>query len=193
MSTPTRPRILGLGGTTRVGSTSELALREALRVAADQGARAELITAAELLDLPMYDPEREGDSAAQRLLSAVRAADGLVIATPGYHGGISGLMKNALDHLQALMTDPEPYLHGKAVGCVVTAGGWQAGVSTLASLRATVHALRGWPTPLGVVVNSSTKPFGSDGAPVDSTVAGQLYTLGSQVTAFAGGREVLVS
>jgi NAD(P)H-dependent FMN reductase len=37
--------------------------------------------------------------AALRLLSALRRADGLIIATPTYHGGVSGLLKNALDYL----------------------------------------------------------------------------------------------
>ena len=36
------------------------------------------------------------------------------------------------------------------VACVATASGWQAAASTLRSPRDTVHALRGWPTPLGL-------------------------------------------
>lgn len=76
-------------------------------------------------------------------------------------------------------------MDGKAVGCIVTTLGWQAGVTTLTSLRSTVHALRGWPTPLGVVVNSSAKPFGPDGEALDPKVAGQLAGLGGQVASFA--------
>ncbi len=176
-------RVLGIGGTPRAGSSSEQALRETLRTVAALGITTEIITAQEL-DFPMYDPDGSPlCERAVRLLAAVRAADGLVIATPGYHGGTSGLLKNALDHLQELADDPVPYLDGKAVGCIVTASGWQAGVTTLTSLRSTVHALRGWPTPLGVVINSAMRPFGPDG--VEPKVAGQLTTLGSQVAAFA--------
>lgn len=182
------PTVLGIGGTLRAGSTSEQAMRLALGVAHDQGARTEVITASEL-EFPMYDPgNRALTDAALRFLDAVRRADSLVIATPGYHGGTSGLLKNALDHLQELAGDPEPYLHGKAVGCVVTTSGWQAGVTTLTSLRSTVHALRGWPTPLGVVINSSARPFGPDGAATDPKVAGQLAGLGGQVVSFAATR-----
>ena len=85
------------------------------------------------------------------MVEAVRAADGLIIASPGYHGSISGLVKNALDGLEDLRDDVRPYLDGRAVGLIVRADGPQAGDSTLAALRAIVHALRGWPTPLGVV------------------------------------------
>jgi FMN reductase len=168
-------RVLGIGGTLRVGSSSERALRQTLDAAAELGAETEIITARDL-DFPMYDPDGGplGESA-ERLLAAVRGADGIVIATPGYHGGTSGLLKNALDHLQELAADPAPYLHGKAVGCIVTAAGWQAGVTTLTSLRSTVHALRGWPTPLGVVINSV--------AP-DPHVADRLATLAQQVVQF---------
>ncbi|MFJ1758803.1 NADPH-dependent FMN reductase [Amycolatopsis sp. NPDC088138] len=177
-----RTRILGIGGTLRAGSTSERALRYALDAAAAHGADTELIVAADLT-FPMYDPDHPQPAGAAKLLEAVRRADGLVVSTPGYHGGTSGLLKNALDYLQELATDPAPYLHGKAVGCIVATSGWQAGVTTLTSLRSTVHALRGWPTPLGVVLNSSAKPFGPDGP--DAKVAQQLETVGRQVADFA--------
>jgi FMN reductase len=182
---PFTPTVLGIGGTLRPGSTSEKALHLALRAAREHGARTEILTAREL-ELPMYDPgHRPLTDAALRLLDAVRRADGLVVASPGYHGGTSGLLKNALDHLQELADDTVPYVDGRAVGCIVTTAGWQAGATTLTSLRSTVHALRGWPTPLGVVVNSSARPFGPDGEATDAKVAGQLAALGEQVASFA--------
>jgi FMN reductase len=185
--------VLGIGGTLRPGSSSEQALRIALSGAAERGAAAEILTARDL-HFPMYDPGNGPlDAAAERFINAVRRADGLIIATPGYHGGTSGLLKNALDYLQELAGDPTPYLDGKAVGCLVTASGWQAGGMTLSSLRATVHSLRGWPTPLGVVINSSDHPFGPDGSPADAKIAGQLTTLGMQVVSFARAQLAVAS
>jgi FMN reductase len=178
-----RPRVLGIGGTLRPHSTSELALRQALALAGQMGAETELITA-QSLELPMYDPVNVGHPDAQALIRAARSADRLIIATPGYHGNMSGLVKNALDYLQELAGDPAPYLHGRAVGCIVTAAGWQAGVTSLASLRQTVHALRAWPTPLGVVINSAVPPFDAQGLPVDPAVAGQLREMVHQVVNF---------
>lgn len=180
-----KPVILGIGGTLRPGSSSEQALRLALRAAADQGAVTEMITAS-ALNFPAYDPETaDGVATTEHLIHAARRADCLIISTPGYHGGISGLLKNALDYLQALAADPQPYLHHKAVGCIVSAAGWQAGATTLSSLRSTVHALRGWPTPLGVLVNSANRPFGPDGEALDHKLGEQLAILGTEVTAFA--------
>ena len=115
----------------------------------------------------------------------MREADGVIVATPGYHGSLSGLIKNALDSLEPLRDDARPYLDGRAVGCIVVADGWQACGSALASLRAIVHALRGWPTPLGATINSALKPFDDDGALKDPRDAFQVETVARQVVEFA--------
>lgn len=184
------PRILGLGGTTRDGSTSERALRAALALAEEAGAETDVLLAGDL-ELPAYAPERgpRGPDA-ERLLELVRRADGVVVATPGFHGGPSGLIKNALDHLEELREDERPYLDGRAVGCVVCAAGWQATITTLSSMRSTFHALRGWPTPLGVTINSTPAPDGGD--PV-AAAAPQLAVLTGQVIDFARWRHAAVT
>lgn len=161
----TVPFIVGLGGTTRPGSTSERALQAALDRASAQGCETLLIGGAGL-PADIFDPTRpERSPAARALVDALRRADGLVIATPAYHGGISGLVKNALDFTEDLRDDARVYLSGRAVGCIVCAEGAQAMGSTLAALRAVVHALRGWPTPFGATLNSSARPFGAPASP----------------------------
>ena len=117
-------------------------------------------------------------------VDAVRRADSVVIATPGYHGGMSGLVKNALDHLEGLRDDPRPYLDGRAAGVIVSAAGWQAAGTALVSVRSAVHALRGWPTPFGVTVNSVEQLPGPDGR-FDERVRGALAILARQLTDFA--------
>lgn len=144
-----------------------------------------LIGGAELV-MPLYDPRDELRSArALRLVSEIAAADGLVLASPAYHGSISGLVKNALDHVEELRDDTRPYFSGRAVGSLAVAQGWQGGVSTLAALRDVTHALRGWPTPLGVVVNTATAGFGPDGDCTDPHLQRQLETMATQVVDFA--------
>ncbi|WP_051574150.1 NADPH-dependent FMN reductase [Mycobacterium sp. URHB0044] len=183
-----RPLIVGLGGTLSEASSSERALRQALAAAEQQGARTELF-AAEALDLPMYTVDRsKRTSAAIALVDALARADGLIIATPGYHGGISGLVKNALDYIEDLRGDARPYLDGRAVGCIVCAYGWQATTTTLVSLRSTVHALRGWPTPLGVAINSAQTTFDDAGRVLDDQCSQQLTMLSRQVLDFVGAR-----
>jgi FMN reductase len=176
--------IVGIGGTTRAGSTSEIAVRTALRAADEQGATT-LFFGAQRLQLPFYDPRRaDRTEDARALVSAVREADGLLISSPGYHGAVSGLLKNALDYVEDLAADESPYLHGKPVGCVSVAYGWQAAGSTLANLRAIVHALRGWPTPYGAAINTAERVF-DDGACVEQRAERSLRLVGTQVVEFA--------
>ncbi|GHF45303.1 FMN reductase [Deinococcus metalli] len=181
------PLIVGIGGTTRPGSSGETALRVALAHAERAGARTRLFGGADLAALPHYAPEHPERHAVQtELVEAVRAADGVLIATPSYHGGMSGLVKNALDLLEDLRGDARPYLDGRAVGVIVLAGGWQGAGVTLSALRDIVHALRGWPTPLGVTLNTAaSRPFTPDGECADDTTRSQLHTLTDQVLAFA--------
>ena len=181
-----RPLVVGIGGTTRAASSTERALRIALAGAEAEGARTRLFGGTFLHSLPHYAPEHGERTAEQlELIEAVREADAVIIATPGYHGGVSGLVKNALDTLEELSNDKRPYLDGRAVGCIVVADGWQACGSALAALRSIVHALRGWPTPLGATINSALQPFDDDGAFKDPRDAFQVETVARQVVEFA--------
>lgn len=181
-----RPRVLGLGGTTRSGSSSERALRVTLDAAERLGADVDVLLARDL-ELPTYAPERGAVSdRAARMLDLVATCDGVVIATPGFHGGPSGLIKNALDYVEELRNDARPYFDGRAVGCIVCAAGWQATTTTLVTVRSTIHALRGWPTPFGVTINSSPVSAG-----VRDPVAAaepQLSLVAEQIVQFARWR-----
>ena len=181
-----RPLIVGIGGTVRTPSSSERVLNLALAAAEAAGARTELFGGEILARLPIYNPT-DLDHPPERaaLVDAVRRADGIIVATPGYHGSLSGLVKNALDSLEGLSGDTRPYFDGRAVGVIVAATGWQACGSALASLRAIVHALRGWPTPLGATVNSALKPFDDSGALKEQRDIWQVETVARQVVDFA--------
>src|SRR5918997_246197 len=65
--------------------------------------------------------------------------------------------------------------------------GWQATVTTLTALRSIVHALRGWPTPLGAALNSAQVSFDEHGVPSDPAVDRTLRVIGQQVVQFALG------
>lgn len=60
--------------------------------------------------------------------------------------------------------------------------------STLGALRSIVHALRGWPTPLGVGIKSSKGLF-VDGACTDPAITDQLALVGRQVMYFSTLRQ----
>jgi FMN reductase len=180
-----RPLVVGIGGTVRPESSSERALKQAMRAAEAAGARTRLFDGAFMASLPIYNPADPDHGLTGEFLKAISEADGVIVATPGYHGSISGLVKNALDTLEGLREDPRPYFDGRAVGLIVAADGWQACGSALAALRSIIHAMRGWPTPMGATLNSAAGLFDADGDFRDRRDAWAVEMVAQQVVGFA--------
>lgn len=174
-----RPLVVGIGGSPGPESVTARLLRDCLALLETSGMRTQLFDGDRLAELPIFTthglaPNETSDA----LVEAVRRADAVVIATPGYHGAMSGLVKNALDHLELLREDQRPYLDGRAVGVIVCSAGWQACGTALVSVRSAVHALRGWPTPFGATVNSAEEQAD------DPRVTGGLQLLTDQLSRF---------
>jgi FMN reductase len=188
-----RPFIVGIGGTTRPGSSSEKALRYALALAETQGAEVELFDGVSI-NLPMYSQGSTVRSeGAQSMIAALRRANGVILSTPCYHGSVSGLVKNALDYAEDMCADPEPYLDGRAVGLIVCGHGWQSTGVVLSAFRSIVHALRGWPTPMGVAINTLVERFDEEGAGIAEQTERQMSIMVGQVIEFARLRSLLAS
>jgi len=180
---PRRPFIVGIGGTTRAGSSTERVLRQSMDMLADEGADTRIFAGLDLC-FPPYSGPGTRDEKATDFLAALRACDGLIMATPSYHGSISGMLKNAIDYTEDMRADQRVYFDGLPVGCICCAGGWQAASHTLGAMRSIVHSLRGWPTPIGVVVNTSQIVFDEDGKLIDQAIQAQLKLMAGQVLAF---------
>ena len=186
-STSSQPLVVGIGGTIGGTSSTERALKIALDAAGREGFRTRLFGGAEMGRLPLYDPKATTRTAEEQdFVDTVRRASALIIASPGYHGSISGVVKNALDLLEETARDEgRPYLADMPVGLIATAYGWQATGSTIAALRSIVHALRGWPTPFAAAINSQVTKFDDAGGASDAAVVEQLCMVGRQVARFA--------
>ena len=89
-------KILGIAGSLRHGSYNRALLREA-ELLTPPGVELEQF---DLRFLPLFDADVEaaGDPPEVReLKEAIRDADALLIATPEYNRGTSGVLKNAID------------------------------------------------------------------------------------------------
>lgn len=182
MPPPQQPLIVGIGGTTVAGSSTERALAIALKGTEVAGMRIRMFGGEVLARLPLYTPNLHDRTADERdFVGAIREASGVIIASPGYHGSVSGLVKNAIDLIEETARDPRPYLDDLPVGLIATAYGWQATGSTVAALRSIVHSLRGWPTPYAAAINSSACKFDDVGGCSDAPVLQQLARVGEQV------------
>ena len=183
---PRTPLVVGIGGTIGGVSSTERALRIALDAVAREGFATRMFGGADMARLPLYDPRATSRTQDERaFVDAVRGASGVIISSPGYHGGISGVVKNALDLLEETARDARPYLADMPVGLIATAYGWQATGSTIAALRSIVHALRGWPTPFAAAINTQLTKFDDEGSASDPAVVEQLCLIGRQVARFA--------
>jgi FMN reductase len=177
--------IVGLGGSLARNSRSLAALRVALGGASEAGAATALLDLREL-DLPLYNPDHEGEppAAASMLIDACYAADGMLWSSPMYQGTISGAFKNALDWLHALGSREPAFLHDEVIGLISAAGGTQ-GLQAINTMEFAVRALRGWAVPYVIPVASAFRVFDSDGRITDESVELQLRTLGAEVVRVA--------
>lgn len=176
-------QIVGIGGSIETGSQSERALRAVLAAAEKRGASTTSFTG-RALDFAPYHFGASMPGTAHDYIEAVRGADAVVIASPGYHGTVSGLVKNALDYLEELRTDARPYLDGRPVGAIAVAKGWQAANGTLSTIRQVIHALRGWPAPLGLTINSAVTRFDEFDVADDTGVVAGTDLLAGQLVEF---------
>ena len=75
-----------------------------------EGFRTRMFGGADMARLPLYDPQgdRRAPHDERDFVETVREASALIIASPGYHGSISGVVKNALDLLEETARDERP-------------------------------------------------------------------------------------
>ena len=113
-------KILALSGSLRAASSNSAILRVAARVAVPPIVVA---TYDALGDLPFFNPDLDrefGDPSlpepVRALRAAIAASDAVLVSSPAYAHGVSGLLKNALDWLVG-----GPEMIGKRVALINTA------------------------------------------------------------------------
>ncbi|MCG8542686.1 MAG: NAD(P)H-dependent oxidoreductase [Alphaproteobacteria bacterium] len=99
-------KIAGISGSLRMGSFNSALLHAAQKLAPDGMA----IEIEEIADIPLYNADVQADGfpgPVQRLIDSLRAADGVLIATPEYNYSIPGVLKNAIDWVSR--ADDQPF------------------------------------------------------------------------------------
>lgn len=132
------PHLLGLSGSLRTASFNTAILSTIAQRVAD---RAELAIFP-LNEIPLYDQDADTETpppAVTALREAIAGSDGLIIASPEYNHGISGVLKNALDWAS------RPYgrasLPGKPVVTLTSSPAFTGGVRAQAQLDQTLRAI----------------------------------------------------
>lgn len=150
-------RFVAIGGSLRPNSSTYLALQVAAQRVEALGAEVEILDLRSM-NLPFCDggDDYSAYPDVERLQRSVREADGLILATPEYHGSVSGVLKNALD----LMGFEE--LSGKVAGVISVLGG-QSNSNALNDLRVILRWVHAWVIPEQVAIGQAWQAFEADG------------------------------
>ena len=174
-------RVVGMCGSLRKESYTRMALKVALRGAEEVGAEAHLIDLRDYQLIFCDGGDRDDDRPKDvvRLCDEVKRAQGILLATPEYHGGYSGVLKNALD----LMGFDE--FEGKMIGLVGVSGGNMGAFDALSALRSVGRALHAWVVPEQAAVTNVDEVFDDKGKCKDEAIERRLKAVGRQVAKFA--------
>ncbi|MDZ8079219.1 MAG: NADPH-dependent FMN reductase [Nostoc sp. DcaGUA01] len=158
-------KIVGIGGSLRPNSYTHLALQVAMQRVEALGAEVEILDLREL-QLPFCDGGKEYPEYpdVKRLQDTVSNAHGLILATPEYHGGVSGVLKNALD----LMSFDQ--LSDKVTGLISVLGG-QSNSNALNDLRLIVRWVHGWVIPEQIAIGQAWSAFNPEGKLLDEKLS----------------------
>jgi FMN reductase len=173
-------RITGICGSMSADGATKRALAVALKGAAEYNVEIELL---ELRDfnLVFYGsvPPDEYPPDVSRLRQAIKDSQGIILATPEYHGSLTGALKNMLD----LMSIEE--FETKIIGLVAVAGGDIGAIHSLDTMKTICRNLHCWVLPQEVSIANSSQTFNEDGTVKDPAIEARLLNVGRQVVKFA--------
>ncbi|GAB4578658.1 MAG: NAD(P)H-dependent oxidoreductase [Anaerolineales bacterium] len=179
---PSSPlQVVGLAGSLRPGSLTRFATHIALEGAQEFGAQTELLDLNDF-NLPFCDgkkPDALLPEGVRQLRAKIRGSQGIILATPQYHGSFSGVLKNALDWMGFAEFE------GKMIGLIGVAGGSTGAMDALNGLRAIGRALHAWVIPEQVSIAESRNQFNPDGSVKDPRLDARLREVGHQVAKYA--------
>ncbi len=155
-------RILAFSGSLRKGSFNRRLLRYAILGAREAGGEVEELGPEHLL-LPLYngDLERNGSfpDPVEAWRAKIRQCEGLLIASPEYNHGISGVLKNAIDW----GSRPPNVFRGKVAASFGATPGAQGTARSQMNLRICLSALHVWVVPSTVLIANANDAFDQNG------------------------------
>lgn len=143
-----KQKIVGLVGSERRGSSTEIAVKSVGHGVETTGAEFELITLADY-NFPPLKVGSDTPEDASEITEKIRDSDGIILGTPVYHGSFSGSLKCAIDYCGF------DEFEGKTVGLVAVAGG-SFPTSALMHMRTVCRSLNAWVLPKELAVPNSS-------------------------------------
>ena len=135
--------VLGVGSSMRQGSYSTTALNMILDMAKGNEAETKLLDLRQT-NLPMLYTAKDDTHEIGQATELVEWADAYILATPDYHGSMSGSLKNFLDYFWSEFA-------GKTFGYIVASH--EKGLTVMDQMRTAVRQCYGWSIPYGISIN----------------------------------------
>ncbi|HVX02923.1 MAG TPA: NAD(P)H-dependent oxidoreductase [Nitrososphaera sp.] len=170
-------KVLGIAGSMREGSYGKKALNIALASAKRHGAQVRLLELAKA-ELPIYSPSASGSSsspAVAKVAADVEWADAFILASPDFHGSVSGALKNFLDYFYEEFA-------GKLFGYVVASH--EKGLTVMDQMRTAVRQCYGWSMPYGVSVNGEQDFAAGGGQITNARIEQRLNMMGRDLVTY---------
>jgi FMN reductase len=173
--------LLGVAGSMRQQSYSSCVLKMVLEEAKKYNADINMLELRKI-NLPLYDPSEirsdefssNNNNVLERITTALRRADIFVLASPDYHGSMSGGMKNFLDYFWEEFA-------GKTFGYIIASH--EKGLTVADQMRTAVRQCYGWSMPYNISINGE-KDFDSKGNLVNSTSAKRIKMLARDLVTY---------
>ena len=172
-------RITGVCGSLNPDGATKKALAIALKGADEYDAETTLLELRNF-NLVFYGsvPPEEYPPDVQQLRQALKESHGIILATPEYHGSLTGALKNMLD----LMSVED--FETKIIGLVGVAGGYIGAINSLNTMKTICRNLHCWVLPQEVSIANSGEMFDDDGSVKDPALEERLLNVGRQVVKF---------
>lgn len=174
--------VLGVAGSMRQDSYSTLGLRMVLEEAKKYYSESYLLELRDI-NLPLYDPSgpssndpsfNNSNNVLEKITTALKWADALVLASPDYHGSMSGTLKNFLDYFW------EDFA-GKTFGYIIASH--EKGLTVADQMRTAVRQCYGWSMPYNLSINGE-KDFDSKGNLINSALVKRIKMLARDLVTY---------
>jgi len=165
--------LLALAGSTRAGSLNKKLLSVTAGAAEAAGARVTTVDLADL-SMPLYDGDLEKSAGlpenAQSFKALMIEHDAMLIASPEYNGGMTAVLKNALDWASRRAGDEPPLAayRGKIAGLIAASPGRLGGARSLIAIRQVLTSCGALVIPQQFALGQAAQAFDDSGALKDS-------------------------
>jgi chromate reductase len=175
-------KVVTICGSIRPGNYTS----KALRLALDEFAKHKDVEVTPIyldkLDLPLPGEPAKDEAAVERFRQTVKAATGILLASPEYHGGISSPMKLAIDNLGF-----PSVLAAKPISLLGVAAGVIGAIKSLEQLRGICSHVGALVLPLAVSVARVHQVFDEQGKCLNADVDKYIRTAATSLIDYIRG------